>query len=177
MNKGIIRRRPLKIFCDRCWLCFYFCLISPRQLVEKACGWARHLLPLAVVPPPTWFLHLLLETARKFSPHPLPPPAIYQPYGPGEIAETLAPLRHHWVPKPWFAHGVKPSHPILGTTEHFSWGLAQSQPWFLFSSHLLLFWVFMKSLPTTYPVCLTQKDPWEEWGYKCKRFSTVMSTY
>lgn len=44
MNKRTINRRPLKVFCDRCWLCFYLSLKSlaghrPANAVPDALDW------------------------------------------------------------------------------------------------------------------------------------------
>lgn len=51
-------------------------------------------------------------------------PLCYLPYGLEDFAKPLIPLRHHWVHDPWFAPGVKPSHLLFGTADHFSWSPA-----------------------------------------------------
>lgn len=131
MNKRTIKRRPLKVFCDKCWLCFYSCLISHRPANLPWLPWTGRWEPVAVSGvffpclqrqlqpgscsffwrPPSFLLPSL----------PLTIPALW-PWG---SPQTSDPSQTPLDPvTPWFAPGVKPSHLLFGSTDHFSWSLA-----------------------------------------------------
>lgn len=181
MNKRTINRRPLKVLCDRCLLCFYCCLISPCQdrdqkmlsLMSWAGGSVTCFLPLSVAPTPN------CTPSRN-------------------CQETFSsPLCHLPALWPWEKTSdpsqtpLEPMTPVCSWGEaipsslwhdHFLWRPSQSQPWFSFVSHRLLCWVSRKSLQLsmTYPIPVPKRTPGrsEERGeqdsndhvlYECKK--------
>lgn len=140
MNKRTINRRPLKVFCDRCWVCVHFCLISSWQDVDQQ---ILSLLPWNVGQG-LWlgqvFSSLLCDPnsnpvpappsgncQRAFS-SPLPPPFISL-LALGKLPDLSDIIGSH---DPWFAPQVS-HHPIfslaLPTTPVGN--LPLSQPWVL----------------------------------------------
>lgn len=95
-------------------------------------GSVRCFLPLSVAPTPTWFLHPLLETAKKSSPH---PSAIDQPYGLGRSCQNSDPSQTPLEPMtPVCSLGEAIPHSLWH--DHLSWSPA---PVFVqFSSPALL---------------------------------------
>lgn len=110
-------------------------------MVDRTCGWVRCFLLFSVAPTPTRFPHPLLETAKELSP---PHSAITSIMVLGKLSNRLSLSDVTGSHEPWSAPQVKLSHILFGNTNHFSW--IPTQTWFLLSSHLLLYWVSLKSL-------------------------------
>lgn len=157
--------------------CAFICLISPWQdkdqrmlpLMPWTGGEDLWLGPSSnLVPVP------LLETARKPSP---PPSAIYQPYGLGEVAKTDPSQTPLDPMTPGLLLGR--SHPnfFLAPPTTSAGVLPPSQPWFLFSSPLLLCRAFLTSLQfsTTYPLPVPKEPPGrsEDIGVKDEKFYII----
>lgn len=161
MNKRTINRRPLKVFCDGCWLCFYLSHKSlagqrPANAAPDALDWWRgpvagsQLQPGSCTPVgdcqeafSSHFCHLPALWPRGSCQNSDPSQTPLDPMTPGLLLGRSHP--NFFLAPPTTSAGVLPP----------------SQPWFLFSSPLLLCRAFLTSLQfsTTYPLPVPKEPP------------------
>lgn len=178
MNKRTINRRPLKVFCDGCWLCFYLSHKSlaghrPANAVPDALDWWRG--PVAVIPAPTWFLYPCWRLPGSLL-LPLLPFTSLWPRGSCQNSDPSQTPLDPMTPGLLLGR----SHPnfFLAPPTTSAGVLLPSQPWFLFSSPLLLCRAFLTPLQfTTYPLPVPKEPPGrsEDIGVKDEKF--YMITY